>query len=84
MGHYSCHQVYFSATVQERIVDTIEFMPEQCKVPGLSIADASAIAASDVAHTLLHPAPLTHLKQPGSERMQAIRELAAMFDKMSP
>jgi hypothetical protein len=46
--------------------------------------DTATILASDLAHALLHPAPTTPFKQLGSERMQVIKELAAIFDKMAP
>jgi hypothetical protein len=66
MYHCRFHRVYCSATGQEQIVDTIELMPQHCKVPGLSSADAATIAATNLTHTLLHPAPTTPFKQLGS------------------
>jgi hypothetical protein len=82
MEHYRCRHVYCSSIGQERIVDTIEFMPQNFKVPGISSAEAVVIAASDLTHTLLHPAPTAPFQQPGSDRMQAIKELSAILDRM--
>jgi hypothetical protein len=47
MDHYQCHHVYCTATRQERIVDTIGFMPQHCKVPGFSSANVATVAATD-------------------------------------
>jgi hypothetical protein len=47
-------------------------------------ADAAAITAADLAHVLQQPAPTTPFKQPGTDRMQAIRKLAAIFEEMAP
>jgi hypothetical protein len=62
----------------------VEFKPQHCKLPAISSADAATMAAADLTHTLLQPAPATPFKLPGSERMQAIKELAAILEKMAP
>jgi hypothetical protein len=54
------------------------------KVPGISSADAATIAAADLAHALQNPTPTTPFQQPGTERMQAIEKLAAIFEEMAP
>jgi hypothetical protein len=71
---------------EEWIVDHIEFMPQHCKLPGLSSADAdaAAVAATYLTHVIMHPDPATPFKQPGSEIMQVSKELAVIFDKMAP
>jgi hypothetical protein len=84
MEHYRAHRIYCSATRHERICDTVEFTPQHCKVPGMSSADAAAISAADLAHALQQPAPTTPFKQLGTDRMQAIRKLAAIFEEMAP
>jgi hypothetical protein len=40
---------------------------------GISSAEATAIATADIAHALQNPAPTAPFKQPGTERMQAIK-----------
>jgi hypothetical protein len=67
MDHYRCHRVYCSSTGQERIFDTVEFMSQHCKIPGISSAEAAVIAATDLTHVLLHPAPAPPFQQIGSE-----------------
>jgi hypothetical protein len=84
MEHYRVHRVYCSTTGHERISDTVEFSPQHCKVPVISSADATPIAAADLTHALRNPTPTTPFKQPGTERMRAIKKLAAIFEDMSP
>jgi hypothetical protein len=84
MEPYRAHRVYCSTTRHEHIIDTLEFFPQHCKVPGISSADAVTIAAADLTHALQNPTPTTPFKQPGTERMKAIKKLAAIFEEMAP
>jgi hypothetical protein len=84
MEHYRAHQVYCSTTGHEQISDTVEFFPKHCKVPGLSSADAATIAALDLTNALANPTPITPFKQLGTDRMQEIKKLAAIFESMAP
>jgi hypothetical protein len=43
-------------------------------------ADAAAILSVDLAHALQQPTPTTRYKQQGTDRMQAIRKLEAIFE----
>jgi hypothetical protein len=82
MEHYRAHRVYCSITRNGRISDTVEFLLQHCKVPGISSADAATIAAADFTHALQNPTPTTPFKQLGTERMQALQKLAAIFEEM--
>jgi hypothetical protein len=84
MEHYRAHRVYCSTTGHGRIRDTVEFFPKHCKVPGLSSADAATIAALDLTNALANPTPTTPFKQRGTDRMQEIKKLAAIFESMAP
>jgi hypothetical protein len=84
MEYYGAHRVYFSTTGHERISDAVYFFPKHCKVPRLSSADAATMEALDLTHALKNPAPTTPFKQPGTDRMQAIKKLAAIFESMAP
>jgi hypothetical protein len=84
MEHYRSHRVYCSTTGHERISDTVDFFPKHYKVPGLSSDDVATMAALDLTHALRNPAPTTPFKQPGTDRMQAIKRLAAIFEAMVP
>jgi hypothetical protein len=63
--------------------DTVEFFPKHCKVTGLSSADAAIIAVLDLTNALAHPIPITPFKQPGTNRMQEIKKLAATFESIA-
>jgi hypothetical protein len=84
MEHYRAHRVFCSTTGHERIRDTVEFFPKNCKVPWLSSADAATIAALYLTNALANPTPTTPFKQPGTNRMQEIKKLAAIFESMAP
>jgi hypothetical protein len=84
MEHYRAHRVYCSTTGHERISGMVEFFPQHCKVLGISSADADTIAAADFTHALQNSTPTTPFKQLATERMQAIKKLAAIFEEMAP
>jgi hypothetical protein len=84
MEHYRAHRVYCSTMGHEIISDTVEFPHHHCKIPGISSADAAAISAADLTQALLQLTSTTPFKQPGSERMQAITNLASIFEEMAP
>jgi hypothetical protein len=48
MYHYRCQNVYISATASERIVDTLEFFPQNYQMPQLSSTDRLLMAAKDM------------------------------------
>jgi hypothetical protein len=84
MENYRAHIVYCSTTGHKRTSDTVEFLPQHCKLPGISSADVAAIAAADLTHALQNSNPNTLFKQPGTERIQAIKKLASIFEEMAP
>jgi hypothetical protein len=84
MEHYRDHRGYCSTTGNEQISDTVKFFPKYCKVPGLSSVDAATIAAIDLINELANPTPTTPFKQPGTDRMQEIKKLVAIFESMAP
>jgi hypothetical protein len=53
-------------------------------VTGISSAYAAAIAAAYLTQALLQPTPTNPFKQPGSEKMQAVKKLASIFEEMAP
>ena len=53
--HYICHHVYMKSTRSERIVDAVELLPYQTKIPFVSSADHTSMADADLMETLLHP-----------------------------
>ena len=44
MDHYLCYRVYITNTRAERNSDTVEFSPQNTKVPGIAAIDADKTA----------------------------------------
>ena len=77
--HYRCHRVYISKTASERIADTVEFFPSQCKMPQNSSTDAATAAATALTNALVNPSPSTPFANIGNEQMDALQQLAKIF-----
>jgi hypothetical protein len=60
MHHYRCQNGYISTTASERIVDTLEFFPQNYQTPQLSSTDRLLMAAKDMTDALQNP----HLEVP--------------------
>jgi hypothetical protein len=52
MHHYRCQNVYILATASERIVDTLEFFPQNSPMPQLSSTDRLIMAANYMSNAL--------------------------------
>jgi hypothetical protein len=52
MHHYRCQNVYISATVNERIVDTLELFPHNYQMPQLSSTDRLIMAENEMTDPL--------------------------------
>jgi hypothetical protein len=57
MHHYRCQNVYISSTASERIVDSLEFLPNNSPVSQLSSTDILIMAVNDMTNALKHPHP---------------------------
>jgi hypothetical protein len=77
--HYRCHRVYVTNTRAERIAKTVEFFPHNCAMPKTSSADAATQAALDLIAALQNPTPAAPFATIGDEQLNAIRQLAAIF-----
>jgi hypothetical protein len=72
MHHYRCQNVYISATSSERIVDTLEYFPQDFPVPKLSSIDRLIMAANDMSNALKNPHPELPLSHIGDDTIAAI------------
>jgi hypothetical protein len=79
MHHYRCQNVYISATVSERIVDTLEFSPHNYQMPQLSSTDRLLMAAKDMADALQNPHPEVPFARVGDDTTLDLADLAAIF-----
>jgi hypothetical protein len=77
--HYRCHRVYIPATRAERIAKTVEFFPLHCAMPRTSSADAATQAARALIDALKNPAPAAPFATLGQSQLQAIQQLADIF-----
>ena len=81
MEHYWCYKVYIPSTHGERIAVTVDFHPQSPKLPHISAADAAMHAAKDLSAALTGPNTNAPFAALGDEQLQAIRQLASIFQK---
>jgi hypothetical protein len=79
MHHYRCQNVYISATASERIVDTLEFFPNNYKMPQLLSTDRLLMASKEMTDALQNPDPEVPFARIGDDTISALAELAAIF-----
>jgi hypothetical protein len=79
MHHYRCQNVYILATASERIVDTLEFFPNNYQMPQLSSTNRLLMAAKDMTDALQNPHPEVSFARVGDDTISALSDLAAIF-----
>jgi hypothetical protein len=79
MHHYRCQNVYISSTASKRIVDTLEFFPNNYQMPQLSSTDRLIMAAKDMTDALQNPHPEVPFTHVGGDTILALTELAKIF-----
>jgi hypothetical protein len=77
--HYRCQNVYISATVSERIVDTLEFFPHNYQMPQLSSTNRLLTAAKDMTDALQNPHPEVTFARVRDDTILAPTDLAGIF-----
>jgi hypothetical protein len=80
LEHYLCYTVYITKTRGERVVETVDFFPEEFKLPFPSAQDLATQAAAELTHALLHPQPAGPFCKVGDEQTLALKRLADIFD----
>jgi hypothetical protein len=78
--HYRCYRVHIDKTKSDRIVETLEFFPAKVAMPRTASKDMATIAAQELTHALMHPAPAAPLSAIGEAKLGALRQLATIFD----
>jgi hypothetical protein len=79
MHHYWCQNVYISSTASERIVDTLEFPPQNYQMPQLSSTYRLLMAAKDMTDALKNPHPEVPFTHVGDGTISALTDLANIF-----
>jgi hypothetical protein len=72
--------VYINKTRGERVVETVDFFPENFKLPFPSTQELATKAATELTHALLHPQPAGPFFKVGDEQMLALKHLADIFE----
>jgi hypothetical protein len=72
MHHYLCQNVCISATASERIVDTLEFFPNNYQMPQLSSTDRLLMATKDMMDALQHPHPEVPFARVGADTISSL------------
>ena len=83
LEHYRCHKIYVNKTKQERNGDTVEFFPYNYNLPLPTTTDRITSAAKELTDALRqpsYPGPLPHI---GENQHLALRQLAAVFERIS-
>jgi hypothetical protein len=79
MHHYRCQNVYISSTASKRIVDTLEFFPQNYQMPQLSSTDRLIMAAKDITDALQNSHSDVPFARVGDDTISALAKLAAIF-----
>ena len=77
--HYRCYNVYIPETRAVIHPGTVEFLPQNCKMPFRSSAENATIAAIELIHDLRNPAPAAPYAHIGDVKLQALHQLAEIF-----
>jgi hypothetical protein len=77
--HYSCQMFYISSTASERIVDTLEFYPNNSPMPQLSSTERLLMAANGISDALKHPHPEVPFAQVGDDTITGLAQLENIF-----
>jgi hypothetical protein len=82
--HYRCYRVHINKTRSDRIVDTVEFFPAKVAMPRTAPKDMANIAAQELTHAIMHLAPAAPFSAIGGAQLEALRQLASIFDAALP
>eukprot|EP00957_Ditylum_brightwellii_P111188 8478602-Ditylum_brightwellii.AAC.1 len=81
MEHYRCFKVYCPMSKAEMIEDTIDFFLPNMQLPHVTQAEAATQAAIELTEALKAPTPKTIFGLGGSEKLDAIENLAEIFKR---
>jgi hypothetical protein len=73
------HNIYHK-TRGERVVETVDFFPEQFTLPFPFAQDLATQAASELTHALLHPQPAGPFCKVGDKQTLALKRLTDIFE----
>jgi hypothetical protein len=77
--HYRGYRVHINKTKSYIISDTVELFPAKVAMPRTSSKDMATIAAQELTHALMHPAPAAPFSAIGGAQLESLRQLATIF-----
>ena len=80
MDHYRCFRCFTPKTGSERIAETVQFFPQQVRMPSTSSQDAAIKAIHDLTHAIKYPTAATPTLLLGDEKTHALETLARVFN----
>ena len=84
MEHYRYNKAYATKTRVERVVDTVEFYPQDSPMPKESSTDMTIKAAAELTYALQNPTSASPFHQFGDETLRALEKLGEIFSKSQP
>jgi hypothetical protein len=82
--HYHCYRVHINKTKSDKIVGTVNFFPAKVAMPRTASKYMVTIAAKELTHALMHPAPAAPFSAIGGAQLEALQQLATIFDAALP
>ena len=79
MQNYRCWRTYVIHTREERITDTVEFLPQHIQIPRQSPNKRATVEAQKLVHGIKHPQPQETFTPIGYKQLQAWTKLAKTF-----
>jgi hypothetical protein len=84
LEHYLCYKDYINKTRSERVVETVDHLPTEVKVPLPSSKEFATEAAKQLTYALPNPQPASPFTQVSDEQLVALNKLAAIFQGALP
>jgi hypothetical protein len=81
---YRCYRVHINKTKADIIVDTVEFFPAKVTMQRTASKDLATIAAQELMHALMHPAPAAPFSIIEESQLQALPQLTTIFNASLP
>ena len=80
MKHYRCFRCFIPKTGSERIAETVQFFPQQARMPSTFSQDAAIKAIGNLTCAIKHPTTATPTLLLGDEKTHALETLARVFN----
>ena len=83
MEHYRCCRVFVNKSKAKRVTDNLEFFPQKLPIPYKTTSDVAIQATAEILRLLQQPEDI-QISKVGTKKIDAIKQLAAIFKKPRP